>query len=80
MSEEILDGKSTIELNLDKELLFDLMLMAHERDITLNQLIEEALRLFIEEHEKNKWTGLYTYWYSALPMPLAMTMVVTMPM
>jgi predicted HicB family RNase H-like nuclease len=54
MSEEILDGKSTIELNLDKELLFDLMLMAHERDITLNQLIEEALRLFIEEHEKNK--------------------------
>jgi len=54
MSEEKLDGKSTIELNLDKELLFDLMLMAHERDITLNQLIEEALRLFIEEHEKNK--------------------------
>ena len=54
MSEEILDGKSTIELNLDKELLFDLMLMAHERDITLNQLIEEALRLFIEEQEKKK--------------------------
>ena len=54
MSEEKLDGKETIELNLDKELLFDLMLMAHERDITLNQLIEEALRLFIEEHEKNK--------------------------
>lgn len=54
MSEEILDGKSTIELNLDKELLFDLMLMAHERDITLNQLIEEVLRLFIEEQEKNK--------------------------
>ena len=48
MSEEILDGKSTIELNLDKELLFDLMLMAHERDITLNQLIEEALREFIK--------------------------------
>ena len=54
MSEEILDGKSTIELNLDKELLFDLMLMAHERDITLNQLIEEALRLFIEEQEKKE--------------------------
>jgi predicted HicB family RNase H-like nuclease len=52
MSEEKLDGKSTIELTLDKELLFDLMFMAHERDITLNQLIEEALRLFIEEQEK----------------------------
>ena len=48
MSEEILNGKSTVELNLDKELLFDLMLMAHERDITLNQLIEEALREFIK--------------------------------
>ena len=54
MSEEKLDGKETIELNLDKELLFDLMLMAHERDITLNQLIEEALRLFIEEQEKKE--------------------------
>ena len=54
MSEEILDGKSTVELNLDKELLFDLMLMAHERDITLNQLIEETLRLFIEEQEKKE--------------------------
>jgi len=53
MSEEILDGKSTIELNLDKELLFDLMLMAHERDITLNQLVEDILRVFIEQ-EKNK--------------------------
>ena len=51
MSEEILNGKSTVELNLDKELLFDLMLMAHERDITLNQLIEEALREFIKQYE-----------------------------
>jgi predicted HicB family RNase H-like nuclease len=53
MSEEILDGKSTVELNLDKEILFELMLMAHERDITLNQLVEEILRVFIEQ-EKNK--------------------------
>ena len=53
MSEEILDGKSTVELNLDKEILFELMLMAHERDITLNQLVEDILRVFIEQ-EKNK--------------------------
>jgi hypothetical protein len=55
MSEEILDGKSTIELNLDKELLFDLMLMAHERDITLNQLIEEALREFIKQYDVKQY-------------------------
>jgi hypothetical protein len=53
MSEEILDGKSTVDLNLDKEILFELMLMAHERDITLNQLVEDILRVFIEQ-EKNK--------------------------
>jgi hypothetical protein len=53
MSEEILDGKSTVELNLDKEILFELMLMAHERDITLNQLVEDVLRTYIEL-EKNK--------------------------
>ena len=53
MSEEILDGKSTVELNLEKELLFELMLMAHERDITLNQMVEEILKVFFEQ-EKNK--------------------------
>lgn len=53
MTDEILEGKSTVELNLDKEVLFELMLMAHERDITLNQLVEEVLRTYIEQ-EKNK--------------------------
>ena len=51
--EEKLEGKSTVELNLDKEVLFELMLMAHERDITLNQLVEDVLRTYIEQ-EKNK--------------------------
>ncbi len=53
MTEEKLDGKSTVELNLDKEMLYELMLMAHERDITLNQLVEEILKTYIEQ-EKNK--------------------------
>jgi predicted HicB family RNase H-like nuclease len=53
MADEILEGKSIVELNLDKEMLFELMLMAHERDITLNQLVEEVLRTYIEQ-EKNK--------------------------
>jgi predicted HicB family RNase H-like nuclease len=48
-----LEGKSTVELNLDKEVLYELMLMAHERDITLNQLVEDILRTYIEQ-KKNK--------------------------
>lgn len=53
MADKKLKGKSTVELNLDKEMLFELMLMAHERDITLNQLVEDVLRTYIEQ-EKNK--------------------------
>ena len=33
-----------IEIDIDKESLFTLMLMAHEQDITLNQLIQNILR------------------------------------
>jgi hypothetical protein len=53
MTDDKLEGKSTIELNLYKEVLFELMLMSHERDITLNQLVEDVLRTYIEQ-EKNK--------------------------
>ena len=53
MADDKLEGKSTIELNLDKQVLFELMLIAHERDITLNQLVEDVLRTYIEQ-EKNK--------------------------
>ena len=48
-------SKTTVELNLDKEVLFELMLMAHERDITLNQMVEEILKTYIGiGEEKNK--------------------------
>jgi predicted HicB family RNase H-like nuclease len=47
-----LDGSETIELRLDREELYLLMLAAHERDITLNQLVEEILRQHIEEHKE----------------------------
>lgn len=40
-----------ITLNLDKDVLFELMLMAHEQDITLNQLVNNILREFIEGHK-----------------------------
>jgi len=47
--EEPLDGYSEIELNLPKEELYQLMLMAHEKDITLNQLITQVLQAKIDE-------------------------------
>ena len=47
-----LDGCETVELRLDREELYLLMLAAHERNITLNQLVEDILRQFIEEHKK----------------------------
>lgn len=47
-----LNKKETIELRLDQDELYQLMLIAHERDITLNQLVEEILRQYIEEHKE----------------------------
>ena len=42
------DGKVDVVLDLEHDLLYELMLMAHERDITLNQLIETILREYIK--------------------------------
>jgi|APCry1669189034_1035192.scaffolds.fasta_scaffold671116_1 hypothetical protein len=47
-----LDGQEDIVLNLDRDVLYQLMLLAHEQDITLNQLIETILKEFIENHKK----------------------------
>ena len=47
------DDRVQMPLDLDNELLFDLMKRAHEQDITLNQMIEQALRAAIEQHEKS---------------------------
>jgi hypothetical protein len=46
-------GFTDITLNLDKDVLFELMFMAHERDITLNQLVNEVLKAYIEEHKND---------------------------
>ena len=53
------EGYSDIELELEKELLFDLMFLAHERDITLNQLVENILREYLE---KNKYISTLENW------------------
>ena len=49
-----LNKKETIELRLDREELYLLMLAAHERNITLNQLVEEILQQYIKEHKNER--------------------------
>ena len=43
------DTRVVVPLDLDNDLMFDLMKMAHEKDITLNQMVEEVLRRVIDE-------------------------------
>lgn len=45
------DGKVDMELTLEDDLLFELMIRAHQQDITLNQLIENILTRVIEERK-----------------------------
>ena len=40
--------RETIQVEFEQELLYQLMLLAHEQDITLNQLIENILREYID--------------------------------
>ncbi len=51
MSGEDYDTRIDMPLRLDNDALFELMKQAHERDITLNQLVEEVLRNVIAVHE-----------------------------
>jgi hypothetical protein len=44
MTESKLDGRSSVEVELDREEWYQLMMSAHERDITLNQMVELLLR------------------------------------
>lgn len=43
------DTRVSVPLELDDAELFQLMKMAHERDITLNQMVEDLLRLAIDQ-------------------------------
>ena len=43
------DNRVTIEIDLDEDLLYQLMLKAHEHDITLNQMIEKILREYMDK-------------------------------
>jgi hypothetical protein len=57
MDEEILDGRESVPIDLPKEELFQLMLRAHEKDVTLNQLVESILRELIERAENESRAG-----------------------
>jgi hypothetical protein len=49
---EAYDTRVSVPLELEDELLFELMKQAHERDITLNQMVEEILREVIDAELK----------------------------
>lgn len=51
ISGEDYDTRIDMPLRLDDDALFELMKKAHERDITLNQLVEDILRNVIAVHE-----------------------------
>ena len=48
------DTRIKVPLDLDKEELFKLMSMAHERDLTLNELVEDILWDVINTHKKKE--------------------------
>jgi hypothetical protein len=47
----------TIELDLDDDELFRLMRLAHEQDITLNQLINNILQQVVDMHKETYKTA-----------------------
>ena len=53
INQEDYDTRVDIPINLEDDVLFQLMKMAHERDLTLNQLFEEILREEIERVQQS---------------------------
>jgi hypothetical protein len=45
------DTRIEVPIELDNEVLLQLTMQAHKRDITINQLVEEILRQLVAEHE-----------------------------
>ena len=52
------DCRETIDIDIDDDTLFKLMKMAHEKDITFNKFVEEALRVAIAQIEEDKVIAL----------------------
>lgn len=47
------DTRVQIEITLEEDMIFALMRMAHERDITFNQLVEDILKEEIERRKQS---------------------------
>jgi hypothetical protein len=45
------DTRVSVPLELEDDLMFELMKMAHEQDITLNEFVEQLLRRVIDEED-----------------------------
>ena len=54
VADEDYDTRVDMPLELPEDQLFELMKMAHERDITLNQLVEDLLKQFIADAENKQ--------------------------
>jgi hypothetical protein len=70
--EEGYDTRVKVPLNLPDDSLFDLMKMAHEQDITLNQLVERALREAIDQFEANEMRDEYDFSEAVRGAPMKM--------
>ena len=56
MRGETFDTRIQVPLTLENDELFALMKMAHDRDITLNQMVEIVLQHAIDHHKGNQTT------------------------
>ena len=57
--EHEVNNYETVEFELEHDLLFDALLLAHEQDITFNEFISNTLREFLDKNEKSFANALY---------------------
>jgi hypothetical protein len=48
------DTRVSIPIDLDDDTIFQMMKMAHERDITLNEFVEDMLRQYIDTYHQDE--------------------------
>ena len=56
------DTRVSVPLTIPDDALFELMKQAHEQDITLNQLVENILRKFIDDEDTKAHLSDDEYW------------------
>jgi len=56
------DARVSVPLDLDDDLVFLMMRMAHKRDITFNELVEDLLQQALEDHRLAEELKMPTSW------------------